>query len=232
MRRKKCDEVRPACSQCQDTGRKCDFLPLIVQRRLAPKLGCGPLCDIDVVHFEYFRDVCAPEFALYFESALWERYVLEACTEPCIGHAALAIGALSKIHYRPSESSFQAAEYSIKQYNMAIRQLNNRLDASAQSWELALMASIVFVAIEVLQGYENHVRSLLHGAFALLRAHPDTIIGSDEQMNRCVVSEAASVDSTIAVTGSTFEVNTKLDYLVRALHIIYEQVSTFNTLLD
>jgi hypothetical protein len=230
MRRKKCDEVRPACSQCQDTGRKCDFLPLVVQRPLALKLGHDPLCDIDVVHFEYFRDVCAPEFALYFELALWERFVLEACTEPCIGHAALAIGALSRIHYRPGESSSlaePAAEYSIKQYNMAIRQLNNRLDDSIRSWELAIMASIVFIVIEVLQGHDNQVRTLLHSAFALLRAHPDTVIGSHEQMNRGVGSSVADVD----LTRSTFEISPKLDYLVRALHLTYEQASSFNPLL-
>jgi hypothetical protein len=231
MRRKKCDEVKPACSQCQDTGRKCDFLPLVVQRPLAPKLGCDPLCDIDVVSFEYFRDICAPEFALYFELALWERFVLEACTEPCIGHAALAIGALSRIHYRPSESSSLAAEYSLKQYNMAIRQLNNHLDASTESWELAIMASIIFIVIEFLQGHDNQVRTLLHSAFALLRAHPDTVMRSDEQMNRGVRSEVAGVVSPTALTRSTFEVNPKLDYLVRALHRIYEQASSFDSLL-
>jgi hypothetical protein len=142
----------------------------------------------------------------------------------------LAIGALSRIHYRPGESSSlvePAAEYSIKQYNMAIRQLNNCLDASTRSWELAIMASIVFIVIEVLQGHDNQVRTLLHSAFALLREHPATVIRSDEQMNRGVGSEVGGVD----LTRPTFEVNPKLDYLVRALHLTYEQASSFNPLL-
>jgi hypothetical protein len=231
MRRKKSDEVKPACSQCQETGRKCDFLPLIVQRPLTQKLGCSPLSDIDVAHFEYFRDVCAPEFALYFELPLWERFVLEACTEPCIGHAALAIGALSRIHYRPDESTSLAAEYSIKHYNMAIRQLNNFLDASTRSLELAIMASIVFIVIEVLQGHDNQVQTLLHSAFALLRAHPAAAIRSDEQMNRGVGSEVFDLVSPTTLTGATLEVNPKLDCLVRALHLTYEQASSFNPLL-
>jgi hypothetical protein len=93
------------------------------------------------------------------------------------------------------------------------------------------MASIVFIAVEVLQGHDNQVRTLLHIAFALLRAHPDTVIGSDEQMNRGVRSSVAGGVSPATLTESTFEVNPKLDYLVRALHLIYEQASSFNPLL-
>jgi len=89
------------------------------------------------------------------------------------------------------------------------------------------MASIVFIVIEVLQGHDNQVRTLLHSAFALLREHPATVIRSDEQMNRGVGSEVGGVD----LTRPTFEVNPKLDYLVRALHLTYEQASSFNPLL-
>jgi hypothetical protein len=206
-----------------------------VQRPIALKLGCGPLHDFDVLHFEYFREVCAPEFSLFFELALWERIVLEACIEPCIGHAALAIGALTRSHYQPSgsgDASLQVesvTEYSIKQYNLAIQELNSCLDISTRSWELAILGTIVFVAIEVLQGYDNKVQILLCSAFAILKAHPDTATCPESQKDSSDGPSVANVDCP-SVVESTFKSSPDFNYLVSALYRIGEQASSFSEL--
>lgn len=153
------------------------------------------LDDVDAAHFEYFRVVCSKEFSLQFEETSWERIVLQAAlAEPWMRHAALAVGALSRVHYLPVESQmspFQAepmAEYATKQYNLAIQKLNRRLDSSCRSWELALLGSIIFIAIEVLQKCDNRVGMHLQSAFAILESYPgamssprtDAVLGSED----------------------------------------------------
>jgi hypothetical protein len=78
IRRKKCDEIKPACLQCVDTGRRCDFSSFTPQSLTGLKLGCGPLLDFEVLYFEYFRAVCVPEFSFYFQDALWGEILLQA----------------------------------------------------------------------------------------------------------------------------------------------------------
>lgn len=184
-RHKKCDEVKPACSQCVNTGRKCDFLSLVRREPPPRSLPCPgafqyeqrqpynivPLRDVDILHFEYFRDVCSKEFSLFFEMPSWEAIFLQAvCTEPCIRHAALAIAALSRTHYQPGGEVQDALliEYSTKQYIEAIRGLNCRLDNSPQSWELAMLGSILFMVIEVIRGHGYRLQMHLSAAQAIL----------------------------------------------------------------
>ena len=151
IRHKKCDETRPACFQCVSAGWKCDFPPVITTgprqlrmshirsvslvtdpllHQLSSFLHIGP---IEVFHFEYFRHVCTKEFSLYFEAELHERVILRAAyAEPCIMHAVLAIGALTRDQNTAHKSQilyFQlgsASEYLTEQYNLAIRTLNQR----------------------------------------------------------------------------------------------------------
>jgi hypothetical protein len=114
IRRRKCNEAKPACMQCISTGWICDFVQasrnfhfLGSHSRkdqhepnpiLSPQiLSLINLKPFEARHFEYFQQVCTKEFSLYFEFGLWEGVILgAACTEPCIMHAVLAIAALSR----------------------------------------------------------------------------------------------------------------------------------------
>jgi hypothetical protein len=143
------------------------------------------LSDVEKQHFEYFQVVSTEEFSNYFESELWQRIVLRAaCTEPCIRHAVLAIGTLGRTRSAPSTSGLEyhtnfGSEYSTKQYNLAIQTLNYSLNSSNRSWELAVLASIVFIAIEVLQGHDDMVRMHLRSAFAILKNSTTFQCGTD-----------------------------------------------------
>ncbi|KAE8446940.1 hypothetical protein EG329_011422 [Mollisiaceae sp. DMI_Dod_QoI] len=166
IRRKKCDEVKPACFQCVNTQRTCDFSILQPSMVLHQK-KCMDIDNLGALYFDYFKNVCIQEFSLYFEDASWEKIILQAAlAEPCIQHAAIAISALSRSQY---ESGHDALEYSTRRYILAIQALRTCLE-SVQNYELALLGSLVFIAIEMLQGHDNRVIMLLQSSAALLRS--------------------------------------------------------------
>ena len=137
----------------------------------------------EVSHFDYFRLVCARDFALCFESVPWESLLLRSVhLEPSICHAALAIAALSRHHYSPTQvwydpgSTRSTIEFSMVHYNLAIQILNRRLEKSIGSSELALLASILFIHIEAFQiferseGFPNMISAHLNGGLAIIRS--------------------------------------------------------------
>ena len=120
------------------------------------------LTHAETSHFDYFRLVCARDFALCLESEMWESLLLRSAhLEPSICHAAFAIAALSRHHYSPQQVSYDlgrtssAIEFSILHYNLAIQALNRRLEGSIRSSELAVLASILFIHIEAFQEFRN-----------------------------------------------------------------------------
>ena len=141
------------------------------------------LTHIEANLFDYFRLVCVRDFAIYFERDTWESLLLRsACMEPTIYHAALAISALSRSYYNPTQvwydpgNTRSALEYSIAQYILAIHTLNQRLKASIEDAELAAMASILFINIEAFQslqyreGLPNLISIHLHGGLAIVKS--------------------------------------------------------------
>ena len=113
------------------------------------------------------------EFSLYFELESWQSIIMHGVyTEPCMWHAALAIGALGRSRYLPNSAvPIDLTGYGWRQYTLAIQQLNNQIGTSAQGWELALLGSVVFVAIEMLLGQTNRVQVHLQGAGKILKTH-------------------------------------------------------------
>lgn len=212
-RHKRCDEKKPTCSQCVESGWKCDFLP-VIPGSLAVRLDSGPLSDFEITSFEYFHSICIPEFSLYFELDYWGRIISHAVfTEECFRHAALSIGVLSRSHYIPSACQPEVAEeYALNQYNLAIRKLNAALDATTRGWELAILGSIVFIALEVLLKHDNKVMTHLQGAFGILQRHFNI------ERKECGLS----------ALGRKADGSSDLDILVRALFQIREQMLMFD----
>jgi hypothetical protein len=135
------------------------------------------LNSFEASFFEYFRLVCSRDLALYFESPWWEGLVLEYVhAEPSIYHAAIAISSMSRNEYYPTTTwndpgrTRSSAEYCLTQYNQAVRCLNHRLDSSVESIELAIIASILFIYIEGMQGRTVLMRMHLEGGLALVRS--------------------------------------------------------------
>lgn len=168
--------------------------PRINQRSLVPLNNA-----VDSGYFDYFVNICTKEFTLYFESPVWESIVIQAAyTEPCILHTALALGAMSRYEYHPRAQSRQSSElmleYSMMQYNIALRTLNEALDGSMRSLELAILGSIVFIAFEVLWGADMRVKMHMNGALSILniltkvdlwhtRTYSQFLVGALKQLN-------------------------------------------------
>ena len=150
-------------------------------------------------------------------------------SEPCMRHAALAISALTRSRYHPSEAGdalYQiesATEYSMKQYNLAIQKLNKRLDTLTRSWELAILGSIIFTAFEALQGHDNRVQMHLRSAFAIFETHSNAATCSMS----CNESRVTPCENCCSAWGYTPRSSRDLDYLVKALILIDEQISSF-----
>ncbi|KAF2734205.1 hypothetical protein EJ04DRAFT_251027 [Polyplosphaeria fusca] len=204
IRHKKCDELRPACTPCSSTGRKCDFkdalaslthsVPHLVTRYSRSRVPTpfnwhfrrDHLNDshtiVDRLHFDYFREVSAIEYALYFDSPIWTSLVLQLVhSEPSIYHLALAVSALSRNNYHPinrcSTPNMNTLEnYASMHYGRAIRILNDTLDDSHQSAELAALASILFFHFESLQGVRGSAQQIIHvqGGLAIVRSSRDS----------------------------------------------------------
>jgi hypothetical protein len=167
IRRKKCDEARPTCTQCHSTGRKCEYasaptpqaaLTAQILQKTFRLVHFSPqnftLPEEEVAHLEFFTNVGVNEFITFFENDIWERITLQAAfNESCIRQAALAIGAMSRarhIHKFSLQTEEEAFKYATKKYNLAIRELNKRvLEDEKKGWEIALLGAVFFVALEV-----------------------------------------------------------------------------------
>ncbi|KAI0532433.1 hypothetical protein GGR58DRAFT_517739 [Xylaria digitata] len=241
IRHKKCDESRPACFQCHSTGRQCDFVLLAQPSRNAlggeddpqdgPSLArpmSRPLrhfanssevvSQLESVQFEFFRLVCAPEYAVLFEMGSWESLVLQyAITEPCVYHAALAISALTWNHYSPISHWYDPAtgaksvvEYATIQYNLAICRLNAQLDSfilDRDTTKLTVLSAILFMNIEFLRREqescfsESPISTHLQGAIRLLRdfrfrfgLRPDSVSQCLEIGLSCIERQAKQLE--------------------------------------
>ncbi|KAF4631401.1 hypothetical protein G7Y89_g6725 [Cudoniella acicularis] len=188
IRRVKCDETKPACRRCTDTQRACDFLKpsnelqLLQASRIATKsravvLGSnristlqpkpayspsGPFSNDDGKYFEFFRILCTTSSSRYFEDPLWDKTILQmAQSESSIRNGVLALAVLLHPQNNPSDITIERQKSNVK-YLHAIQSLNNSLDTSTASWELALIASLLFTSFEVLRGNPNDTASLQH----------------------------------------------------------------------
>lgn len=147
-------------------GWRCDFLA-IPGPTSPPSLHLG---DTDAIHFDYFRLICAPEFALFFQIESWSSIVLQAASsDPSFRRIALAVGALSRSRYTLSSQQQAADRYALCQYNMAIRELG-LLEHSPRNIFRIVLASITLIVLEFLLENYNRVRIHLRSALSMLSA--------------------------------------------------------------
>ena len=186
------------------TGRKCDFLLSSSKRSWEFRLGSsklqrGPASETlelspttnirflsvftansyEVLCIQSYQNFIAKEFSATFEIALWQRVIIQAANiEHYVRTAVIAIGALvrnRKAGYAVHRQLYEY-EYSLKQYNLAIQELNRRLDNSAHSWELAILGAFLFTAFEVIQGRDDRANMHIRSAFAILKSFPKNIM--------------------------------------------------------
>ncbi|KAJ5807799.1 hypothetical protein N7474_009068 [Penicillium riverlandense] len=188
IRRVKCDEDRPVCQRCCSTGRVCDGyeVPSAATRETAQKykgkrllqpqilgnkndkiLSINDSYGLDLsaaesTSFDFFRCQSAREIPGYFISSVWEQLVLQLShREPCILHAAVAVGAMHRFSrgqcpslLTGSNSLEPANAFAIRQYVKSLNHLRSRLAGSPNEscGVVALAACLLFICLEMLQG--------------------------------------------------------------------------------
>lgn len=127
----------------------------------------------EVVYFDYFRTACTGEFSSYFHATLWKHIILQAAhVESFILNAILAIGALRRSQLVTSLTNTSVLEYCMFKYSMASAGLAQTIQNETANSSLTLLASLVFLAIEVLLGHEAAALMHLRSGAAILRSLP------------------------------------------------------------
>lgn len=125
----------------------------------------------------YFNDQSVPDLAGCFNSAFWNRLVLQVGRqEPAIHHALVALSAAHenfKFKQSPVEADARLsnARFSIQQYSKAIKHLSEQLSSDNGKWgaEVALICCVVFICFESLQGNLEQALAHLESGLSILR---------------------------------------------------------------
>ncbi|RFU35387.1 hypothetical protein B7463_g943, partial [Scytalidium lignicola] len=219
-RRVKCDEAKPQCLRCQKFGRVCDGYATDQPQRVAvmplqPRIPTLSLytpslsvytTERENRYFQFFCDCVSHELPGFYDDNFWTRIVLqEAFYVPPIRYAAIAIAALSKgLDDATQKDSLKVniiqgvdkehSEYSAIFFAKAIRALNVHLSASGGAQlRTALIACILFVCFETLQGSFSSSIQQTYGGLKLLRSHYSERPGSKPWIPRrhSTLSEAS-----------------------------------------
>ncbi|KIV78872.1 hypothetical protein, variant [Exophiala sideris] len=154
IRRVKCDEGRPSCHRCTNTGRKCDGYP--APKEPAPiayliMAQTSSECEyIARTAFQYFREVCAPALSNYGSGHFWSRLVLQACHhDESIKHLIIAASCLGAQDYPLLQStSSKGCPLYLSHYGRALKLLSR---ATSPDPAVVLMACLLLVLCNELQ---------------------------------------------------------------------------------
>lgn len=152
---------------------------------LPPEISGGghrSLTEAEWQGFEFFRCHTAHELPGNFHSALWEQLVLQLSRrEPAILHAAIAVGAMHRGCQGRSPSLVACRPeipFALTEYTKALSRLRTRLvgsDDHQDCAEVALVACLLFICLEMLQGNRP-------GAIAHLRTGLRILAGSSRKV--------------------------------------------------
>ncbi|KAI1853997.1 hypothetical protein JX266_001138 [Neoarthrinium moseri] len=169
IRKVKCDEARPSCHRCVNTGRKCDgYIPavagtyswtqLLDKNRPAPSVDNSEKRAID-----FFLLEIAPVLSRSNDSYFWTDMVVQLCYQNgAVKHAVLAIGSLYRTFSSGQYGSLEHKKQDLLatgHYTEAIRQSRRVNDR-----ETSLVLCLLFVCIEFLRGEsEAAIEHCRHG---------------------------------------------------------------------
>ncbi|PWY81602.1 hypothetical protein BO94DRAFT_470027 [Aspergillus sclerotioniger CBS 115572] len=195
IRRVKCGEEKPECSRCTLTGRKCDGYTDISQTQLrqaifksAPRHVWSPSPDRNIVlvpgtreerqYVQFFCTQTAHALSGFFPSEFWTKFLpqLSHCN-PAVRHAVIAVGAL---HQRQLQGRLMAAnadsrqtdEFTIQQYNKAIRKFLQQMESPTdREFDSMLIQCVLFISLEMLSGNTKQAMDHVEGGLRMLSRH-------------------------------------------------------------
>ncbi|KAJ5383756.1 hypothetical protein N7517_001667 [Penicillium concentricum] len=190
-----CDEVRPACTQCVSTGRRCDSYattpaielsksqnpPIWALQAVASPIP--PLPDKnrkELRSFRFFVDVTAPTLGDAFNAIFWKAEIPRACyLDGAIWHAIISLASAheSAVSTIPAGMSTTPDNlHTLMHYNLAVQNLLKSY--SPEGWWRVLTLSILFTSICCLENKYNEAQMHFKYGYKLIcdistPEHPD-----------------------------------------------------------
>jgi Fungal Zn(2)-Cys(6) binuclear cluster domain len=219
VRRVKCDEDKPACRRCTNTGRKCDgynnshtaitskniikiYIPPI-QNRFGSSIGSQGL--------EFYHQKVASKLFGDFDSDFWSSLVLQLSqSEPAIRHAVAALSAVYKeIEMANSSSptgSIPPCHLALQESAAAMRCLSAQLEAEYPSNLIPLVACLLFTCLEFMRGSVDVAMVHMRSGFRILNASRSLHSAANSQYIRDRNPENMVIENHIAPVFSRLNV--------------------------
>lgn len=167
IRRVKCDEGKPFCKRCTNTGRVCDgYAPPEVARKPSP-VRILPNTEDPLEHqmLEFFKTNTSFNLSGNFLEGFWRTRVIASAHEPSIRHGLIAIASLHKDYLSRHQRQGLVEDTSIKafafqQNTKAISHLHRLMSSQTQHLDITLMSCIIFINFDCLSG--NHEGAMIH----------------------------------------------------------------------
>jgi hypothetical protein len=150
-------------------------------------------------YFQLFSQTTAAELHGYFDSKFWAQTVLQAAlNEHAIRHAVTAIAALSRMAVEKPRTSRPMGiskirddnyRFGIEQYNKAIMSLRGTLASNENALRTALIACILFVCIEAIQGDQTSASVPVHGGLNLMQQVHRSRLQRDERGKQQIIED-------------------------------------------
>ena len=193
-RRVKCDEGKPECMRCQQSGWECEgYVPKKVKTKFAPPPlkqlvpKPKPAISAQTLHlppsqklftndgeYRYFRNFCdrtSVQLSGFYDSSLWGNLVLQACeTEPTIRHAVIAIGALNLESKFSFKYQFRDSrrEFAFAEYSKSIAQMRRAIVSGKQDLRTTLIACLLFACFETFNGFLDSAISQVYSGIRMI----------------------------------------------------------------
>ncbi|KAF9871451.1 C6 zinc finger domain protein [Colletotrichum karsti] len=183
VRKVKCDETKPKCLKCANTGRRCDGYPAPLGSELRPlqpqaiSIFPGVNSQIENRAIQFFCEMAGPNLPGATDPFFWTHLVMQFSRfEPAVRHSLIAISSLyedvSQTRTTPTwqrSHTLQDNNLALTHYNSAIKEIVNMEDQG-----LVLLVCVLFICIELLQlNREAALRHCTHGT-AILKSFENT----------------------------------------------------------
>ncbi|RYP04632.1 hypothetical protein DL765_010133 [Monosporascus sp. GIB2] len=150
IRKVKCDEGKPECDRCTQTGRKCDgYLPEVLWPRVKRPFSSAHDAS-ERRALQFFFEATGPFLSGPMDSYFWTHLAMQFSDfQPAVRHSLISISSLyEQVRYdSQSEPLLKDNKFALLHYNTAIRELR-----AVDSEPLVLLVCILFICIEFLQG--------------------------------------------------------------------------------
>ncbi|KAL4789341.1 hypothetical protein BDV19DRAFT_32911 [Aspergillus venezuelensis] len=189
----KCDETPSVCNNCKSTGRKCDGydlhrlpirrspLTLTLAQSIHPHPGWVTTAD-EQRSFSYFQHCSIPGLGAFFDSAIWQKVILQISqVDRAVYHAANMLAALQEdsgaSEMRLAGEDLQRAchRFALDQASRSYTHLAQRQASNdPQFRQVALICCLLFVLAELLLGRYASAFQHLHSGLRVLKETQDS----------------------------------------------------------